>query len=70
MKEGLKYYEATLDEGFTQGKPRVIMKFFDEKGIARDLERAFTGSEIKKFRDFQKYLLKEIHRIIKVKKGI
>lgn len=65
MKEGLKYIEAALDDTHTQGKPRVMMKFFDEKGVARDLEKVFMGSDIKKFRDFQKYLLREIHRTLK-----
>ena len=64
MLNGLKFIEAKIDPN-TIDKPRVIMRFFDEKGLARDLERAFTGSEIKKFRDYNKYLLKEIHRTLR-----
>lgn len=63
MLNGLKFIETVVDT--TSEKPRVIMRFFDEKCIARDLERVFAGSEIKRFRDYNKYLLKEIHRTLR-----
>ena len=63
MLEGLKFIEVTKDPKSV--KPRVLMRFFDEKGTARDLERVFMGSEYKKYRDYHKYLLKSIHRCIK-----
>ncbi|RLG45244.1 MAG: hypothetical protein DRN81_02370 [Thermoproteota archaeon] len=69
MVEGLKYIDCVLDETHTQGKPRVIMRFFDEKDIARDLERSFMGSRDKHYRDFHRYLLKDIHRTLKFEKG-
>ena len=43
-------------------KEVAILKFEDPKGIARDLSRTFISSPEKKYREFQKYLLKEIHR--------
>lgn len=64
MQQGLKYIECKLDE-HSSSKPRVIMRFFDEKEVARDLERAFMGTEIWKFRSYHKYLLKDIHRKLK-----
>jgi hypothetical protein len=64
MLQGLKFIECKLDE--TSGsKSRVLMRFFDEKEVARDLEKIFMGSEVKKFRDLHKYLLREIHRTLK-----
>jgi hypothetical protein len=65
MLEGLKFIECRIDPSAVTIKPRVLIRFFDEKGKARDLERIFTGSQIKKYRDFHKYLLKEIHRSLK-----
>lgn len=64
MLQGLKFIECKTDES-PGTKPRVTMRFFDEKEVARDLERAFMGSEIKKYRDFHKYLLRDIHRTLK-----
>ena len=64
MLQGLKFIESKLDEG-TGGKPRVSMRFFDEKEVARDLEKVFMNSDIKKYRDLHKYLLREIHRTLK-----
>jgi hypothetical protein len=63
MFSGLKFIECELEN---QGvKPRVKLRFFDEKEIARDLERTFMSSEVKRFRDMQKYLLKQIHMTMK-----
>ena len=67
MLEGLKFIECKLDPS-SQEKSRVILVFFDEKGVARDLERVFMGSRFLQYRQFHKYLLKSIHRTIK--KGI
>lgn len=64
MLQGLKFIECKKDES-PGSKPRVLMRFFDEKEVARDLERVFMGSDIKKYRDFHKYMLKEIHRTMK-----
>lgn len=64
MLQGLKFIECRLDD--TPGaKPRVTMRFFDEKESARDLEKVFMGSDVKKYRDFHKYLLRDIHRTLK-----
>ena len=65
MLEGLKLIECTQGPSSAYGKPQVVMRFFDEHGKARDLERVFMGSEMKKYRDYHKYLLRSIHRCIK-----
>jgi len=65
MLEGLKFIECVVDPKYSQGKPRVLIRFFDEKQAARDLERAFMTNTIKRYRDFHKYLLKSIHRTLK-----
>lgn len=62
MLQGLKFIECVLE---ASPKPRVKMRFFDEKQVARDLERVFMGNEFKKYRDLHKYLLREIHRTMK-----
>jgi hypothetical protein len=64
MLQGLKFIECKVDES-PGAKPRVLMRFFDEKDIARDLEKVFMGSDLKKYRDFHKYLLRDIHRTLK-----
>jgi hypothetical protein len=64
MLQGLKFIECKLDDA-PGTKPRVIMRFFDEKEAARDLEKVFMGSPEKKYRDFHKYLLRDIHRTLK-----
>jgi len=64
MLNGFKFIECVIDEPKSP-KPRVLLKFFDEKNNARDLERIFMGSEIKKYREYHKYLLKSIHRCLK-----
>ena len=47
----------------------IVMCFSDEKKNCRDLERVFMGSEYKRYRDFNKYLLKEIHSKLREKKN-
>lgn len=43
-------------------KEVAVLKFDDSKGIARDLSRVFITSSEKKYREFLKFLLKEIHK--------
>lgn len=64
MLQGLKFIECKMDES-PGTRPRVIMRFFDEKEVARDLEKVFMGSEIKRFKDYHRYLLKDVHRTLK-----
>jgi hypothetical protein len=65
MFNGLKFIECKQETHSTGSKPRVSMKFFDEKGVCRDLERVYVNSEIARYRSFHKYLLKEIHRTLR-----
>lgn len=67
MFQGLKFIECKPDliPAIGSAKPRVLMRFFDEKEAARDLEKVFMGSDFKKYRDYHKYLLRDIHRILK-----
>lgn len=66
MLEGLKYVEAIIDpmSNVEAGKPRIILRFLDPKGTARDLERVYMNSEYYKYRVLHKYTLKEVHRAI------
>lgn len=64
MLSELKFIEGILLESPGQ-KPRVQMRFIDEKSQAHDLERVFMGSEIKKYEEYRKYLLRDIHRTMK-----
>jgi len=65
MLQGVRFIETVIDPKTQPHKPRVLMRFFDEKGIARDLERVFMGSDFKNYEDYRKYLLKSIHRTLK-----
>jgi hypothetical protein len=64
MLHGLKFIEGVLEKT-SDAKPRVVMRFFDEKEAARDLERVFMSSDCKQYRDYHKYLLREIHRTLR-----
>lgn len=63
MQEGFKYIEAVPEESpKNPSNPRILFRFFDEKQNARDIEQVFMRSEIKRYQDCRKYLLKEVHR--------
>jgi hypothetical protein len=59
MLEGIKYLECRNDK--SMGKDLVILRFLDDKQNCLDLERVFMGSQMKRYRDLTKYLLKEVH---------
>jgi len=65
MLEGLKFIECVVDPKSPQVKPRVLIRFFDEKQTARDLERVYMSSIHHRYRLHHKYILKEIHRTLK-----
>ena len=68
MLQGLKFIECIIDPTHTTSgttPKRVLLRFFDEKDVARDLERVFMSAEVKRFADYKKYLLREIHRTLK-----
>jgi len=60
--EGIKFLELTKSE--TNPK-QVIIRFLDTKTSCLDLERVFLSSDIKRYKDLHKYLLKEIHKFIR-----
>lgn len=59
MFEGIKYLECDMDR--KSGKDIVVLRFLDEKQNCLDLERVFMSSDMKRYRDLTKYLLKEVH---------
>ena len=65
MLHSLKFIGSRVEHSNTRQKPKAIMQFLDEKQNARDLERVFMLSEEKRFRDYNKYLLREAHIAIK-----
>jgi hypothetical protein len=56
------YVDCRVEADPKTGRARAILRFLDDKQNARDLERMFITSEMKKFRDVNKFLLKEVHR--------
>lgn len=60
--EGIKLLEYKL-----QTIPRnvVTMRFLDERQNCLDLERIFLNSDMKRYREINKYLLKKIHEVIR-----
>ena len=64
MLEGIKYVgcRMTMD---SKGEPKAVLKFLDEKRNCLDLERLFMVSREKRYRELNKYLLKDIHSEIK-----
>jgi len=61
----IKFLGCDIDINSITKKPVAIMMFDDVKEIARDLERAYYTSNEKRFRDLNKYMLKEIHKAVK-----
>ena len=52
------------EDGYTS-KQKAFFIFEDPKQIARDLNRVFVTSSEKRYREFFKFLLKEVHNRIK-----
>ena len=46
-------------------RPRGVLQFEDPKEVGIDLERVFLNSEFKKYRDQNKYFLREVHKSMK-----
>jgi len=65
MLHGLKFLDSRVELEGSRQKPKAIMRFDDEKTNARDLERVFMTSSEKRFRDLNKYLLREAHKSIR-----
>lgn len=63
--QGIQYMDCKVESDPRSGRARAILRFWDEKQNARDLERHFITSDFKKYRDANKYLLKEVHRACK-----
>lgn len=61
MMEGIKFLECKMSPSAGLARDIVVMRFLDDKTNCRDLERVFMGSEYKRYRDYTKYLLREIH---------
>lgn len=61
MMEGIKFLESKFSPSMGSGRDIVVMRFLDEHQNCRDLERVFMGSDFKKYREFHKYLLREVH---------
>lgn len=59
MLENIKLLELQLKD---RHRGIVVMRFLDEAQNCLDLERVYLGSDYKKFRDTNKYLLKKIHQ--------
>ena len=60
--EGVKLIEYKKAES---KRNVVIMRFLDDKGACRDLERVFLSSDYKRFRDINKYLLSKVHETLR-----
>ena len=68
MQEGLEYIGSELDSSKPH-KVRVILRFSDPLGKARDLERVFISSQQKSYRDCHRFLLKEVHKTLNENEG-
>lgn len=61
----LKYIGLEVAEDEHNGKNKAFFIFEDPKQIARDLNRVFVTSSEKRYREFFKFLLREVHNKIK-----
>ena len=64
MSEGLPYLGMEVSKERDRGRTQVYICFIDKKQVALDLSRVFIGSREKRYREFLKFLLKEVHRQI------
>jgi len=62
MLHDLKYVGVEKIKDQESNKTKIQMIFYDPRNIALDLNRIFIMSEQKKYREFLKFLLKEIHK--------
>ena len=58
LLEGVKFKNCEIHPS---SDTVVLLNFFDDKQNCRDLERVYLNSDFKKFRDLNKYVLKQIH---------
>lgn len=65
LYQGIQFLGCRIDRNRVTSKPVAIMQFNDLKENARDLERMYYASQEKRFRDLNKYMLKEIHKALR-----
>jgi len=65
MLEGIQYLGSRIAVDTSRNEPKAVLLFFDQKGNCRDIERLFMLSREKKYRELNKFLLKDIHLEIK-----
>ena len=65
MYQEIEFLGCEIDINPVTKKPVAIMMFNDAKDNARDIERLYYTSKEKRFRDLNKYMLKEIHKAVK-----
>lgn len=58
----VEYVNCRVETDPRNGRAKAILRFVDTRQNARDLERMFLTSEFKKYRDLNKFLLKEVHK--------
>ena len=65
MFQGIEFLGCRIDRHKITRKPVAVMQFDDTKEVARDLERTWYSSPEKRYRDVNKYMLREIHKAVK-----
>jgi len=65
MLEGIKWVGCRIVIDARRDEPKAMLQFSDEKQNCRDLERVFINSREKRFREYNKLLLKEVHKEIR-----
>jgi len=63
--EGLEYLGNRVEYDRDAKRPKAIMRFKDDLGKARDLERVFITSAQKQYRDIHKYFLRQAHLAVR-----
>lgn len=62
MLENVPFLGTEVIKSDIKGKEQVLFCFLDKNQITRDLIRVFVSSREKRYREFLKFLLKEVHR--------
>ena len=69
LLNGIAYIGCKVKKSMNQKpKPDIILIFDDMRQVCRDLERVYINSNEHKFREYHKFLLKQVHQTIRESK--
>lgn len=62
--QGLKYLGKRVEYDCDSKRPRALLKFLDEREVAKDLEITFLSSQERRYRELNKHFLREAKQAV------